>query len=87
MVTWERVRHELRLAFWEGPRPRDDNEALELFDATWDALEESDEDPPPTPVIQALIEELEARWPGDHPERLHGRRSRWQTMRQAALCT
>lgn len=56
------------LAFWEGPPPRDDEEASEIFEATWDALEGSDEDPPPTPTIQALIEEFESRWPSDHPE-------------------
>jgi hypothetical protein len=51
------------LAFWEGPRPRDDDEASEVFEELWDALDESDEDVPPTPAIQALVGILESRWP------------------------
>lgn len=33
-----------------------------------DALEDVDEVVPPTPAVQALIDELEARWPGDDPD-------------------
>ena len=53
------------LAFWEGPRPQDDEEASEVFDEIWDALEDSEDVVPSTPAIQALIRELESRWPGD----------------------
>jgi hypothetical protein len=31
------------LAFWEGPRPQGDEEASEVFDETWDALEGSED--------------------------------------------
>jgi hypothetical protein len=56
------------LAFWEGPRPRDNDEASAVFEQLWGALEESEDDLPPTPAIQALVETLEARWPGTDPE-------------------
>jgi hypothetical protein len=56
------------LAFWEGPRLRNDAEALEVFEELWDALEESEDDVPPTPSIQALVETLESRWPGNDPD-------------------
>lgn len=56
------------LAFWQGQRPASDAEALDIFEPTWDELDEHDEELPPTPAIQALVEELEARWPGHHPD-------------------
>ena len=56
------------LAFWQGPRPHSDSQTLKIFEASWDELEKQDEDVPPTPAIRALVEELEARWPGHHPD-------------------
>ena len=56
------------LAFWEGARPTTDDEALRLFEELFDELEDLDEDIPPTPTIEALVDELEARWPIDHPD-------------------
>ena len=56
------------LAFWEGARPTTDDEALRLFEELFDELEDLDEDIPPTPTIEALVRELEARWPIDHPD-------------------
>jgi hypothetical protein len=43
------------LAFWDGPRPADDDEAAQVFEELMDAMEESDEDVPPTAPIRALI--------------------------------
>lgn len=56
------------LAFWDGPRPADDDEAAQVFEELMDAMEESDEDVPPTAPIRALIDELESHWPGDDPK-------------------
>jgi hypothetical protein len=56
------------LAFWEGPRPTDDDEASQLFDELMDQVEAAPEEVPPTPAIQALIDALETRWPGDDPD-------------------
>lgn len=55
------------LAFWKGPRPADDAEAVETFEKMMDAAEEAD-DVPPTPAIDALVRELESRWPVDAPD-------------------
>ena len=51
------------LAFWEGPPPRDHEEALARYEEIWDDLDDIEETIPPTPAIQALIVELESRWP------------------------
>jgi hypothetical protein len=65
---WECFRVSYDLAFWEGPRPRDNDEASAMFEQIFDALDEAEEDVPPTPPIQALIQELESRWPVDDPQ-------------------
>lgn len=54
------------LAFWEGTRPRTDEEALAHFEEVFDALEGMDGDIPATPTIEALVRKLESRWPIDH---------------------
>ncbi len=56
------------LAFWEGPRPQTDDEASARFEELMDALEETDDDVPPTASIQALLSDLEARWPINDPD-------------------
>lgn len=52
------------LAFWHGPRPRDDAAAGEEFERRMDALDADDHVPqPPTSRIRALVDRLETRWP------------------------
>lgn len=51
------------LAFWKGPQPTTDEEALRIYE---DLFPEDDEDldpEPPGPEIQAFIAALEKRWP------------------------
>ncbi len=56
------------LAFWEGTRPRTDEEASAHFEKIFDALDEADDDIPATPTVEALVRDLESRWPIDHPD-------------------
>ena len=58
------------LAFWQGTAPRSDDEACAMFDELMDELEEAEDERPPTPAIQDLVQELESRWPEGHPSAL-----------------
>ena len=55
----------LDFAFWVGARPKDDEDALRIFDEFMDAQEEAAGEEPPSPAIQAFVDELLAKWPGD----------------------
>ena len=50
------------LAVWEGARPSSDEEAMTVFLALMDQLEDA-EPQPPTAGIQAYVQALLARWP------------------------
>lgn len=52
------------LAFWVGPRPADDDEAGQEFDRRASFMEDEDADfSPPTPAMQAFINELLDHFP------------------------
>jgi hypothetical protein len=55
------------LAFWDGPRPADDEEASTAYDEIWDRLDDTGDATEPSEKIRSLIAALEARWPGDDP--------------------
>lgn len=52
------------LAFWVGPRPAGDDEAGEEFERRADLMEDEDAElSPPTPAMQAFIQELLRHFP------------------------
>lgn len=56
------------IAVFEGPMPASNAEAMTALDAFEVALES--EPVPPTPRLQAFIDELKERWPGETDEEL-----------------
>jgi hypothetical protein len=62
------------LAFWDGPTPSDDADATSTFTRLWHALEEGGVGAAPTPPVDALVSDLESRWPEDDED------SPWASM-------
>ncbi|UJR83071.1 hypothetical protein [Sandaracinus amylolyticus] len=58
------------IAVWEGPRPRDDDDAASTFASLANRyLEREPEHDEPTPArVRALIDAVRARFPDDAPE-------------------
>jgi hypothetical protein len=54
------------IAVFEGPMPATNAEAMDALDAFAGLLE--GEPTPPTPRLQAFLDELKVRWPGDADE-------------------
>lgn len=51
------------LAVWEGEHPRDDEHAVDVFEALR-SLYSGDDPVPPTPGIKRYVQAMQARWPG-----------------------